>query len=494
MTDNLDVVLDSGKIRGRYLETRTGRLRTWRGIPYAAPPIGPARFLAPQPVAAWAGTRSATEFDSPAPQRKSTENESCLFVNVLAPESARVTPRPVMVFIHGGAYNGGNPSTPMYWGTSLVERGDVIYVSVQYRLGALGYLDFSEFSTAEHSFDSNIGLRDQIAALEWVQRNAAAFGGDPDNVTIFGESSGANAVTTVMTTPSTRGLFARAIAQSPPAASAYGKERAHGWAREFLDIAGAPTKTPAAWLRNVPVRRLVEVGDELVRRGADEEPGTRAFAPVVGDDVLPEHPLDVFAAGKSHPVPLILGSNLHEGRIFPRFLNILPTDPARIEKMFSHVSADVKARALAAYPTYPHRYAAADIGGDITFWEPMVLCAQGHCDVAPTYSYRYDFAPRILTLVGLGATHATELFAVFGRSDALTGALTAIGGRRSLATVTEAMQEHWINFARTGSPGTEWPVYTSAQRRTMIFDRISRVESDPLGDRRRAWIGYEHRR
>ena len=494
MTDDLDVVLDSGMIRGRYLETRTGRLRTWRGLPYAAPPIGPSRFLAPQPVAAWAGTRSATEFGSPAPQRKNTENESCLFVNVVAPGLTSAHPRPVMVFIHGGAYNGGNPSAPMYRGTSLVERGDVIYVSVQYRLGALGYLDFSEFSTVEQSFDSNIGLRDQIAALEWVQRNIAAFGGDPANVTIFGESSGANAVTTVMATPYARGLFARAIAQSPPAASAYGKARAYRWSREFLEIAGAPTTTPAAWLRTVSVRRLVEVGDELVRRGADEEPGTRAFAPVVGDDILPEHPLDVFAAGKSHPVPLLLGSNLHEGRIFPRFLNILPTDPVRIEKMFSHVSADVKARALAAYPTYPHRYAAADIGGDITFWEPMILCAQGHCDVAPTYSYRYDFAPRVLTLVGLGATHATELFAVFGRSDALTAALTSIGGRRALASVTETMQEHWINFARTGTPGSEWPVYTSAQRETMIFDRTCRVESDPLGERRRAWIGYEHRR
>jgi len=132
----------------------------------------------------------------------------------------------------------------------------------------------------------------------------------------------------------------------------------------FLEIAQAPDADPASWLRSASVKDLVDAGEELARRGADEEPGTRAFAPVVGDDVLPEHPLDVFAAGRAHPVPLLVGSNLHEGRIFPRVLDILPTDPVRIEKMFSHTTPEVKARALAAYPTYPHRFAAADLGGD----------------------------------------------------------------------------------------------------------------------------------
>lgn len=490
MTDALDITLDSGMIRGRAI----CGLRTWRAIPYAAPPTGPLRFRAPRAVAPWAGVREAREFGSPAPQRKSNFDEDALFVNVLAPGSASARLRPVMVFIHGGAYSGGSPSTPGYRGTTLVERGDLIYVSVQYRLGALGYLDFSEFSSPGRIFESNLGLRDQVAALEWVQRNIAAFGGDPNNVTVFGESSGANAVTTLMATPAAAGLFARAIAQSPPAASAYGISRSHAWAHEFVGIADIGDTEPADWLNSASVRTIVEVGDELVRRGADLEPGTRAFAPVVGDEFLPQHPLDVFAAGRAHPVPLVVGSNLHEGRIFPRFLDILPTDPQRIDKMFAHVAPAVRDRALAAYPTYPHRFAAADLGGDVTFWEPAILCAQGHSDVAPTYSYRYDFAPRLLRLAGLGATHAAELLAVFGRSDAFTVALTALGGRRGLAAVTAAMQQHWIQFAHHGTPGDEWPRYTVPERRTMIFDARSRVEDDPLGDRRRAWIGYEHRR
>ncbi|MDI9915234.1 carboxylesterase/lipase family protein [Rhodococcus sp. IEGM 1379] len=500
--DHLEVVVDSGKIRGRLLEQRAGkvgklrtaRFRTWRAIPYAAPPVGPLRFRAPQPVEPWQGIRSAAEFGSPAPQSKGNLDENCLLLNVLASQHTSDEPRPVMVFIHGGAYNGGNPSAPMYHGTSLVERGNIIYVSIQYRLGALGYLDFSELSTDKRSFESNLGLRDQVSALEWVQRNIAAFGGDPHNVTVFGESSGANAVTTLMATPAATGLFAQAIAQSPPAASAYGKDRAHRWAQEFLEIAHASATDPASWLCSASVGELVDAGEELARRGADEEPGTRAFAPVVGDDFLPEHPLDVFAAGNAHPIPFLVGSNLHEGRIFPRFLNILPTDPARIDKMFSHTSPDVKERALAAYPTYPHRNAAADLGGDITFWEPAILCAQGHCTVAPTYSYRYDFAPRLLRLLGIGATHATELFAVFGRSDALIKCLTIFGGRRSLHAVTETMQNHWLHFARQGTPGSDWPQYSTANRETMIFDSTSYVDNDPLADRRRAWIGYQHRR
>ena len=343
MTSPLEITLDSGVVRGRL----DRGLRTWRAIPYATAPTGPRRFRAPQPVEAWHGVRPAEAFGSPSPQRKSNFDENSLFVNVVAPQVPSDSLRPVMVFIHGGAYNGGNPSTPMYRGTSLVERGDIVYVSIQYRLGALGYLDFSEYSTAERSFETNLGLRDQIAAMTWVQRNIAAFGGDPNAVTVFGESSGANAVTTLMATPAARGLFARAIAQSPPAASAYGKERAHRWAREFLEIAQAPDTDPGSWLRAASVKDLVAAGEELARRGADEEPGTRAFAPVVGDDVLPEHPLDVFAAGRAHPVPLLVGSNLHEGRIFPRVLDILPTDPVRIEKMFSHTTPEVKARALA---------------------------------------------------------------------------------------------------------------------------------------------------
>ncbi|MFZ2174367.1 MAG: carboxylesterase/lipase family protein [Rhodococcus sp. (in: high G+C Gram-positive bacteria)] len=479
---------------GRLAGQRIGDVVTWRGIPYAAPPVGTLRLRAPQPVDPWTGVRSAAKFGSPAPQGRKNEDENCLTLNVVAPATAPSAPRPVMVFIHGGAYSGGSSSPSLYGGHSLVRRGDVVYVSINYRLGALGYLDFTQFSTPEQPFDSNLGLRDQVAALEWVRRNIAAFGGDPDNVTVFGESAGANAVTTLMATPAAKGVFARAIAESPPAASAYSQERAARWSREFLDIAGVATSEAAAWLPSADVRTLVEAGAKLVRRGADEEPGTRAFAPVVDGFFLPAHPLDAFSSGSGHPVPLIIGTNQYEGRVFPRFLNILPTDPTRIDKMFSHVEQSVKERAIAAYPGYPGRRAAADLGGDVTFWEPSILCAQGHTVVAPTYSYRYDFAPRLLRIAGLGATHATELYPVFGLHGPWLWALTALGGRRGLCKVTDTVQTHWLHFARHGTPAPGWPQYSLENRETLIIDETSRVENDPMGDRRRAWQGYRHRR
>ncbi|MFF0815922.1 carboxylesterase/lipase family protein [Rhodococcus sp. NPDC003318] len=495
MTDPLVITTADGPLQGR----EQHGLRSWRGIPYAAPPVGALRWRAPQPVTPWTSVRDATEFGSAAPQsgriaRSGGTGEDCLTLNVLAPAFRSVQRRPVMVFIHGGAYNSGAAATPLYRGDSLVRRGDVVYVTIGYRLGALGYLDFTEHSTPERRFDSNLGLRDQIAALEWVRRNIGAFGGDPDNVTLFGESAGANAVTTLMCVPAAAGLFHRAIAQSPPAASAYGTERARAWSREFLELLGGGDD-PVRALTEASTDALVRAGDTLVARGADEAPGTRAFAPVVDGDLLPRHPLDAFAAGLAHPVPLVIGTNAREGTLFPRFLDIIPTDPVRIEKMFAETDPVQKSRILAAYPRYPDRPAAVQLGGDVTFWEPSILVAQAHTTAAPTYSYRYDFAPNLLRWTGFGATHGTELLAVFGVGDRPIGkAAAALGGREGLRSATNILQSHWLHFARHGHPRETWPVYSLDRRETLIIDRGVRVEHDPDADKRRAWIGYRHRR
>ncbi|MFD4266542.1 carboxylesterase/lipase family protein [Rhodococcus sp. NPDC058481] len=496
MADPLIVATDAGQVRGRECDG----LWSWRAIPYAAPPVGERRLRAPQPVEPWSGVRDALHFGPAAPQSGRGErrgvrtDEDCLTLNVLRPATRSTAPRPVMVFIHGGAYSGGSSATALYGGDALVRRGDIVYVSLNYRLGPLGYLDFGEYSTPERPFDSNLGLRDQLAALQWVRRNIAAFGGDPDNVTLFGESSGANAVTTLMCVPAAEGLFAHAIAQSPPAASAYGPDREKAWAAEFLEILGA-TEDPALALTTAGPDALVRAGDALSARDADEAPGTRAFAPLVDGDLLPRHPLDAFAGGHAHQVPLIIGTNAHEGTMFPRFLDIIPTDPARIEKMFAETEPELTARILRAYRGYPDRRAAVRIGGDVTFWEPSILVAQAHSATAPTFSYRYDFAPRLLNVAGFGATHASELLAVFGVGDRAIGrAVTALGGRRGLRAATALVQSHWLHFARHGAPRSTWPQYTVPERRTLIVDTTARIENDPHGDLRRAWIGYRHRR
>lgn len=495
MTDNgsvLDVTTAEGVVRGR----RWRGLLTWRGIPYAAPPVGQWRFQPPQPMRPWSGVRDAVAFGHSAPQRRGRDtNEDCLTLNVVAPATAAERPRPVMVFIHGGAYSAGTSANPIYCGDHLARRGDLVYVSLNYRLGALGFLDFGEYSTPRTTFESNLGLRDQIAALRWVHRNIAAFGGDPDNVTIFGQSAGGGAVLDLMSAPAAEGLFARAIAESPPAAAAYPVEYSRDCARQFLDILGSKPSDAAEALLSAPANALVAAAHTLVANHVDEQPGRRPIAPIFGDSVLPEHPLDAFENGTAHRVPLIIGTNAHEGRIFPIFLDIMPTNHARIEKMFAQTDLAVKTRAIAAYPGYPRRHAATDLGGDIVYWEPAILCAQGHTQYAPTYSYRFDFAPRLFHLMGLHATHGGEFAAVFGLGDEFFGRVsTLLGGRAGLRAVTETVQSHWLNFVRCGQPRPSWPAYSAERRETLIIDETPRVENDPNRDRRLAWIGYQHHR
>ena len=248
----LEVRVATGLLRG----VRERGVLAWRGIPYAAAPVGDLRFRAPRPASTWHGVRDAKEWGLIAPQShkgqfrgahpRIPQGEDCLNLNVIAPDERmrsgaqlQDSLRPVMVFIHGGAYSVGSSREVPRQGEGLVRRGGIVYVSFNYRLGALGYLDFSRFASPEHPFESNLGLRDQVAALQWVRENIHAFGGDPDAVTLFGESAGGNAVTTLMTVPSAHGLFQRAIAQSAPPNAVYPPALTAEWARDFVSILAA---------------------------------------------------------------------------------------------------------------------------------------------------------------------------------------------------------------------------------------------------------------
>lgn len=498
MASELLVDTADGTLRGR----RVGDLHAWRGIPYAAPPVGALRLRAPQPVTPWTGVREATEFGNAAPQlekftmlrpgKYQPRSEDCLTLNVLTRLDPAEPARPVVVFIHGGAYTLGMSATGLYGGQSLVRRGGIVYVSLNYRLGSLGYLDFTQFSTPEREFDSNLGLRDQVAALQWVQRNIAAFGGDTENVTLVGESAGANAVTTLMATPAAAGLFARAIAESPPARLVSDQAHATEWASDFVTLLGADADTAAEALGTADVEQLGRAGHRLGAKVVRDTPGLHPFGPVVDGDFLPTSPIDAFADGSAHRVPLLIGSNDREGTLFAKYMNGLPTDPERIEKMFALTDPAAEDRVTAGYPGYPAASAAIDLGGDFTFSMPAIDVAEAHAGYAPTYSYRFDFAPRLMQRQGLGATHGLELFAVFGLADTILGrGLTALGGRAGLKAVTDAMQRQWLAFATHGAPLPSWPRYDAETRSTMIFDAISRTEDDPRSERRLAWAGYE---
>lgn len=490
------VSTESGLVEGF---TRDG-VHRWRSIPYAQPPVGQLRYRAPQPARPWRGVRHCHAFANCAPQQRmytmtgpgryQPMSEDCLTLNVVAPEAPAGEPLPVMVFIHGGAYLLGSSATPIYDGAALARRG-CVYVSVNYRLGALGCLDLSALSTPEHPIESNLFLRDLVLALQWVRDNIAAFGGDPGNVTIFGESAGAQAVLTLLAVPAAEGLFAQAISESPAAGMSSSREIAAAYAERFAALMGVRRADAAAALMRARPRDLVNALDQLVANTADEILGAFPAGPTYGDEVLPVEPMAAMRSEQAAAVPLIVGTNADEGRLFTRFLKLLPTTEHAVEAVLGGAGAATRDRIIDAYPDYPARNACIRIGGDFAFGAAAWQVAEVRAAHAPTYVYRYDYAPRPLHWSGLGATHATELFAVFDIYRTRFGAALTLAGDRSAARrVSRDVQSRWREFARTGRPGDGWPAYTLTERPVMVFDRRSRVEYDPHPERRSAWNGF----
>lgn len=303
--------------------TRDG-VHRWRSIPYARAPVGSLRFRAPQPAQPWPGVRHCHTFANCAPQQRrytvmgigryQTRSEDCLTLNVVTPEEPATQPLPVMVFIHGGGYILGSSATPIYDGAALARRG-CVYVSVNYRLGALGCLDLSSLSTPQITLDSNVYLRDLVLALRWVHDNIAEFGGDPGNVTIFGESAGAHITATLLAVPAAKGLFARAISESPAAGMVRSREVAAEFAARFANLIGARTQDAANALMQASPAQLVEAQHHLIRQGMRKRLGAFPIGPVFGDDYLPMDPV----------VPGLFGSAFGT-YLMRQFFRTLPTD------------------------------------------------------------------------------------------------------------------------------------------------------------------------
>jgi para-nitrobenzyl esterase len=490
------VTTASGTVEGF---TRDG-VNRWRSIPYARPPFGALRFRAPQPAQPWSGVRHCHGFTKCAPQERrytmvgvgkyQPMGEDCLTLNVVTPEAADSESLPVMVFVHGGGYILGSSATPIYDGVGLARRG-CVYVSVNYRLGALGCLDLSTLSNGDITFQSNLFLRDLVLALRWVRQNIAAFGGNPDNVTIFGESAGAQAVIALLAVPEAEGLFAHAISESPATGMVRSREVAAEFAGRFATLLGVRKQdAPHALLKASPAE-LVAAQNRLIDGGMQDMLGAFPIGPVSGDDYLPLDPVEAMRHGKAHRVPLIVGTNADEGRLFTRFLPLLPTTEPMIEALLAEVEPAARERITGAYPDYPDRSACVRLGGDFAFSSAAWEVAEAHSRHAPAYLYRYDYAPRVLRWSGLGATHATELLAVFGIYRTRFGALlTAAADRRSARRVTNEVQRRWRSFARSGVPGDDWPAYSDTDRAVMVFDRRSHLEFDPHPERRMAWRGF----
>ncbi|ARJ04787.1 carboxylic ester hydrolase [Cnuibacter physcomitrellae] len=500
--DALVVETSSGALRG----ITDGTVRSWRGIPYAAPPVGALRFLAPRPVEPWSGVRDAVAFGHASVQSKSpavrlpadvSMSEDCLTLNVTAP-AEHDGPLPVMVWIHGGAYFAGSSAQALYDPAHLVAEG-VVVVTVNYRLGALGFLDLSSLSSGAATFDSNPGLRDQLAALRWVQDEIAAFGGDPGDVTLFGESAGGGCVTTLLTSPAAAGLFHRAIAQSSPATSVYSAERAARVARRFLDVVGIDADRPEL-LRERAAESLADAAFALIGDVARDVPGTLALAPVVDGDIVPVHPIEAYSAGTQLPVPLIIGTNRDEASLFKLMKSpLMPVTEASVAAMFEELAAeqpdlgDAAERIEGAYPHYPRRRTPSELSRDAGFRMPSIWLATAHSRVAPTRMYRFDHATPMLKLLGIGATHGAELAYVWGNFEVAPKDPTfRLGGRKEAHRLSESIRHRWTAFASSGTPSAgegapEWPLYDESTRSTLIFDRGETVVDDPDAEVRSAW-------
>ncbi len=497
---NLEVEVRSGRLRG----VVRGASLAFLGIPYANAPEGPARFAPPVPRAPWSGVRDATRFGAIAPQgavfapgvgAEGDVSEDCLTLNVYTPacDGAR---RPVLFFIHGGAFTVGTANMPLYDGQVLAEEHDVVVISANYRLGALGFLCVPD----DASVASNAALLDAAEALRWARDHAALFGGDPANVTIFGESAGASMVTMLMAHAPARGLFHRAIAQSamdplrvatPEAASASTR-------LIFRELGLADGDVRA--LRGVP---LADFSAAQARVEADRDRWPH-FLPVRDAASLPEAPADAVLSSDAPRVPLIIGYNRDEWNLFDAANVVEWNKPLADEDAILQVSRGLGSRASAAAELFQvYRESRASRGlradpravvrailGDLRFRIGSQAMAARYGSREPhTYAYLFSYESPALRGV-LGACHALDLPFVFGNLKAPNQDRFA-GTGEAVERLSRAMRHAWIAFARGGAPdlpgGVTWPAYDAALRRTMVFDVECRVENDPFGEERRAF-------
>lgn len=504
MTDSAPLVTSpAGAFRG----VTEAEADVFTGIRYAQPPTGALRWRAPQPASPASGEIDATRFGAVAPQQVNPaltlgpdahQDEDCLFLNVWRPAGID-RPLPVMVWLHGGAYTFGSGSQPLYDGKRMAVHGEVIVVTLNYRIGALGFLDLSAFDANGDTFDSNLALKDILLALRWVQTNIAAFGGDPDRVTVFGESAGGGLVTTLLATPSAAGLFSRAIAESSPATSVYGSARARQVAERFLHEAG----TTVAGVRDLSVDAIVTATMAVFAAVPGEAPGTLAFAPIIDGDLVPEAPVTVLKSGRGLAVPLMIGTNRDEASLF-KFMKspLMPIAEADIERMFTDMRTEnpditppSRQAVLASYEGVRQKLLGLGIARDIGFRLPTIWIAEGHCAIAPVWLYRFDHATRAMDLMGIGATHGAELAYVWGNLE--TGPKDPtywLGGRRTADRISARTQARWVAFAKGESPDAAgapvWPAYDTGTRATLVIERDDRIVPD-LDQKLRAGWGDE---
>jgi len=471
------VHVEQGELAGA--SGRNPDVRVYRGIPFAAPPVGELRWKPPQPPAAWQGVRQATQFGNSCPQVPFPTNgvysgtppppisEDCLYLNIWTPAKSANDRLPVMVWIHGGGFDRGTGAAAGYDGENLARKGAVV-VTINYRLGILGFLALPELTAeSSHHASGNYGLLDQIAALQWVQENIVSFGGDASRVTIFGQSAGSGSVNALMASPLAKGLFGRAIGESggsfaPMPSLADAQEQG----AQFAAAIGVTGDT----LKSLRAKTI----EELLKAKADDDAG-----PIVDGWVLPSTVYAIFAAGKQNDVPVIVGNNANEGaNIVP-----LPNGTMSAAEFAENARKNFGAMAdkfLQAYPAATDEEAAAAHFAsfrDAQFGWDMRMWARLETDTGHHHAYRYYFS-RVPPGPGsrLGAFHGADLAYVFENYP------FRIWYQDWDKQLGEIIENYWVNFAKTGDPNgpglPNWPPYDPAKDDSLVLGDEVKVQMD----------------
>ncbi len=489
------VSVAEGRLRGVW----RGDLWSFSGIPYARAPVGALRWRAPRPAESWDEVRDASTFGPIAPQSVAVpgitspsdpeasepHSEDCLSLNVWTPQipdtptSEPGRGRPVMVFVHGGGFTSGSGSVFLYRGGNLVRNGDAVVVTINYRLGALGFLGHRDLNDPD-GLVGNWGIHDQLAALAWVRENIAVFGGDPGNVTIFGESAGGFSVATLLGTPSAKGLFGRAVVQSG-GAHVHSVDEAERSAERMAAVLGIASCDRES-LERIPAAELVAATEEIGRRRPDPGMIPLPFLPVVDGVFLPEHPLVAVANGGSAGVDLLIGTNRDELTLFGLgnpALMALDEDGTRhwVANAVPDMSAtEVIDAYRAARRARSEAVGATDIwvavGTDVVFrWPSLQLAAAHTARGARAYVYLFDWESPAFG-GALGSCHALELPFVFGAVHHPVVQIFS-GSGPAVEVLSQQMQRAWLAFAGIGNPShdgiDEWRTWDPRGRATMIF-------------------------
>ena len=486
ITDSPIASTKYGKVRG-YLDQG---INVFKGIRYGAD-TSARRFMPPLPPEPWADVRDALAYGPASPQTgrsNEKQSEDCLFLNVWTPGLRDGRKRPVMFYIHGGAYNNGSGSSPLYDGVRLCRRGDVVVVTVNHRLNAFGYLYLARFGGGGFADSGNAGQLDLILALRWVRDNITEFGGDANRIMVFGQSGGGAKIATLMAMPAAAGLFHAAVTMSGQQVTASGALNGTLRARAVLEALKLSTER-ASEIRTIPAEKLIEV---LSTRDPVLPFGGISFAPVLDERSLKRHPFYPDAPAQSAHIPMIIGNTHDETRAFlgGDQTNFTVTWEQLPEKLIPNMRVDIQPEVvIAEYRRLYPKYSASDVLFAATTagrsWRAAVIEAEERAKSGfPAYAYQLDWAsPR--DGGKFGAPHASDIQLVFDNIDK-PGA-TAIGP--AAQPMADQMSETFIAFARTGNPNNRhippWKKYTMARRETLVFDVPSHLENDPRGAERR---------